>query len=245
VGRDAYRRVIQQRLIPSLRAFNPSLILLSMGFDALNGDVGNCKHTHPAPSAAGGGGAAGKQAQGPQRGMDLSVLDIAWVTTEVMKIADICCNGRLVSVLEGGYGQYASSTSTSTSAVSKVHGTRSSSYNGPQIDAYALVRCLPIAASPCLFNSLYPIADCTAGEHDEPHHPRRGRLCAHASPRRSIWTRAFAPADTLDGASAFARLHLHLHQAPIVYVTISECWELRTVLLTYTDEYWGTVWSTS
>ena len=38
--------------------------------------------------------------------MDLSPEDFAWATTEVLKIADICCNGRLVSVLEGGYGEY-------------------------------------------------------------------------------------------------------------------------------------------
>lgn len=113
-----------QRLIPSLRAFNPSLILLSMGFDTLNGDVGNCKHAQ---------GLRGS----PHRGMDLTVADIAWVTTEVMKIADICCNGRLVSVLEGGYGQYVGSGSAS-----KGYGTRSSNpSDSPQIDAHAMVRC--------------------------------------------------------------------------------------------------------
>ena len=39
-GREGYRQGIEQRLIPSLRAFNPSLILLSSGFDAAAGDVG-------------------------------------------------------------------------------------------------------------------------------------------------------------------------------------------------------------
>ena len=42
-GREAYRQAIVQRLIPSLRAFNPGLILLSMGFDAASGDVGNSR----------------------------------------------------------------------------------------------------------------------------------------------------------------------------------------------------------
>lgn len=62
-----------------------------MGFDAAAGDVGNCRHM--ANSA-------------PIRGMDLLPEDFAWATTEVMKIADICCSGRVVSVLEGGYGEY-------------------------------------------------------------------------------------------------------------------------------------------
>lgn len=40
-GREGYRTAISQRLLPSLRAFNPSLILLSTGFDAASGDIGN------------------------------------------------------------------------------------------------------------------------------------------------------------------------------------------------------------
>lgn len=37
--------------------------------------------------------------------MDLTPDDFEWVTTEIMKIADLCCSGRVVSVLEGGYGR--------------------------------------------------------------------------------------------------------------------------------------------
>jgi hypothetical protein len=92
-GRAGYRQAIEQRLIPSLRAFNPSLILLSIGFDAAAGDVGNLRQFPD------GGGA--------KMGIDLLPEDFAWTTTEVMKIADICCSGKLVSVLEGGYGEYA------------------------------------------------------------------------------------------------------------------------------------------
>ncbi len=90
-GREAYRQAISQRLIPSLRAFNPSLILLSSGFDAAAGDVGNCRN-YPGLQWA--------------RGMDLAPEDFAWTTSEIMKIADLCCSGKLVSVLEGGYGEY-------------------------------------------------------------------------------------------------------------------------------------------
>lgn len=83
-GREAYRQAISLRLLPALRAFNPNLILLSTGFDPAVGDVGNARNGEP--------------------GMDVRVEDFEWATTEIMKVADICCNGRLVSVLEGGYG---------------------------------------------------------------------------------------------------------------------------------------------
>jgi acetoin utilization deacetylase AcuC-like enzyme len=83
-GREAYRQAISLRLLPALRAFNPNLILLSTGFDPAAGDVGNSRNGEP--------------------GMDVRVEDFEWATTEIMKIADICCNGRMVSVLEGGYG---------------------------------------------------------------------------------------------------------------------------------------------
>ena len=46
---------------------------------------------------------------GVARGMDLRPIDFEWTTTELLKVADLCCSGRLVSVLEGGYGSYPSS----------------------------------------------------------------------------------------------------------------------------------------
>lgn len=89
-GREAYRQSIQQRLLPALRAFNPDLILLSMGVDACRGDVGNARHYRN-----------GRQLQG----IDLTPDDYAWTTSKIMEVADICCQGRVVSVLEGGYGK--------------------------------------------------------------------------------------------------------------------------------------------
>lgn len=81
--------MISQRLLPSLRAFNPNLILISMGFDAAMGDVGNQKYS---------------ARNGVEIGMNLLDEDFEWATSEIMKIGDICCSGRIVSVLEGGYG---------------------------------------------------------------------------------------------------------------------------------------------
>jgi acetoin utilization deacetylase AcuC-like enzyme len=62
---------------------------MSTGFDAAKGDVGNAKH----------------QATGEKPGLDLEPEDYAWATRKIMEIADICCHGRVVSVLEGGYGR--------------------------------------------------------------------------------------------------------------------------------------------
>lgn len=118
-GRHAYRTAIQDRLLPALRAFNPDLIILSTGLDAAKGDVGNARHY-----------VGGKESMG----LDLEPHDYAWATRkvryrsllvmafervlsvshvdrdyccyfQVLEIADICCHGRVVSVLEGGYGR--------------------------------------------------------------------------------------------------------------------------------------------
>lgn len=88
-GRLAYRQAIQTRLLPALRAFNPDLILISAGFDAAKNDVGNARH----------------ERGGEKMGLDLKPEDYAWTTRKILEVADICCHGRVVSVLEGGYGR--------------------------------------------------------------------------------------------------------------------------------------------
>jgi acetoin utilization deacetylase AcuC-like enzyme len=89
-GRLAYRAAIRNRLLPALRAFNPDLILISAGFDALKYDVGNARHE-----------GIGRE----KMGLDLEPEDYAWTTRKIVQIADICCQGRVVSILEGGYGR--------------------------------------------------------------------------------------------------------------------------------------------
>lgn len=59
------------------------------GFDGGYGDVGNYRHI---PTE--------------HIGMDLKVEDYAWTLGKVMEIASMCCEGRVVSMLEGGYGSY-------------------------------------------------------------------------------------------------------------------------------------------
>lgn len=68
VGRLAYRRAILHRLLPALRAFNPDLIILSTGFDAARGDVGNARHYVDGTEAM---------------GLDLEPEDYAWTARKV------------------------------------------------------------------------------------------------------------------------------------------------------------------
>ena len=66
-GRVGFRQAVSHRLLPALRAFNPSLILLSTGFDTMESDVGNIR--------------------GGECGLDLGVEDISWVTSEINAVA--------------------------------------------------------------------------------------------------------------------------------------------------------------
>jgi acetoin utilization deacetylase AcuC-like enzyme len=71
--RDAYEHII----LPRVAAFRPDLIVISAGFDAHHLD--------------------------PLGGLQLDEADFSWVTEEIMTIAALNCEGRIVSVLEGGY----------------------------------------------------------------------------------------------------------------------------------------------
>mmetsp|Transcript_54887 Transcript_54887/g.108930 ORF Transcript_54887/g.108930 Transcript_54887/m.108930 type:complete len:251 (+) Transcript_54887:1-753(+) len=73
--RDAYRR----HILPRVKAFNPDLILISAGFDAHKTDAMNWGF------------------------LGLIEDDYAWLTASVVKLANKCCQGRVVSLLEGGY----------------------------------------------------------------------------------------------------------------------------------------------
>ncbi|MDQ6704964.1 MAG: histone deacetylase [Acidobacteriota bacterium] len=72
-GRDEILGAFQDRLVPAAREFQPDLVLISAGFDSRAGD--------------------------PLGGFLLSDADFADLTDVVLEIG----NGRLVSVLEGGY----------------------------------------------------------------------------------------------------------------------------------------------
>lgn len=76
-GDEAFITSFRQRLVPAADDFRPNFILISAGFDAHRDD--------------------------PLGGMRMSEDGYAALTRIVMEIAGQHCNGRLVSVLEGGY----------------------------------------------------------------------------------------------------------------------------------------------
>ncbi|RLN86294.1 hypothetical protein BBJ28_00001836 [Nothophytophthora sp. Chile5] len=72
-----YREQFRAKVSPRLLKFQPQLILVSMGFDA--------------------------SARDPLADLRLEASDYYWITRELCELAWICCDGRLVSALEGGY----------------------------------------------------------------------------------------------------------------------------------------------
>jgi len=76
-----FREKYRQQILPALKKFNPDLILLSAGFDAHKDD--------------------------PLASIQLKEEDYQWLTKEIMDIAKDCCDGKIVSILEGGYNLYA------------------------------------------------------------------------------------------------------------------------------------------
>jgi len=76
-GGDAFRDAFESVILPRLRNFKPDLLVISAGFDA---------HTRD-----------------PLANLNLLEDDYAWVTKKLMEIADTNANGRIVSMLEGGY----------------------------------------------------------------------------------------------------------------------------------------------
>jgi acetoin utilization deacetylase AcuC-like enzyme len=76
-GTTKFRAAWQNEGLPALRAFAPDLLIISAGFDAHLAD--------------------------PLAQLCLQTEDFGWITDELAAVADEHCNGRVVSVLEGGY----------------------------------------------------------------------------------------------------------------------------------------------
>lgn len=93
-------QAITQRLVFALRAFDPDLIFLSAGFDGAKHDIGNKRH----------GNRLGNT------GLDLTPADFHWITEQIQRVANVCCEGRIISCLEGGYGRVDPSTTPSASS---------------------------------------------------------------------------------------------------------------------------------
>ncbi|KAH8583112.1 histone deacetylase [Cryptosporidium sp. chipmunk genotype I] len=82
-----FRNKIKRFLLPKLLQFRPDIIFISAGFDGHVIDI------------------VGKGFTSCTEG------DYAWFTQQLISIANLCCNGRIVSVLEGGYNTKALSLS--------------------------------------------------------------------------------------------------------------------------------------
>lgn len=77
-SRDAdYREAFERSVLPRLAAFEPQLLFVSAGFDA--------------------------HADDPLGNQRLSDDAFAWMTQQLLAVADRHASGRLISVLEGGY----------------------------------------------------------------------------------------------------------------------------------------------
>ncbi len=76
-GGDFYRQRVEEAWFAKLAAFRPQLIFFSAGFDAHVND--------------------------PLADLKLTEADFVWLTSQVAKIAKVHCDGKMISVLEGGY----------------------------------------------------------------------------------------------------------------------------------------------
>jgi acetoin utilization deacetylase AcuC-like enzyme len=74
---DQLKAAVQEYWLPALEAFRPQLLYISAGFDAHRLD--------------------------DMAGLGFVEDDYAWVTGQLVDVAHRYCDGRVVSLLEGGY----------------------------------------------------------------------------------------------------------------------------------------------
>ena len=84
-GSREFRAAMTEDILPALESFAPDFILVSAGFDAHTDD--------------------------PLASLNFTEEDYGWATGEIVRIAEGCCAGRVVSTLEGGYNLEALKTS--------------------------------------------------------------------------------------------------------------------------------------
>jgi len=80
-GSEAFRRVWSTLGLPAVHSFAPDLILVSAGFDA--------------------------HVRDPLAQLEVEDADFHWLSREMCDLADDSCQGRLASILEGGYDMQA------------------------------------------------------------------------------------------------------------------------------------------
>lgn len=85
-GSAEFRAAYETTLLPALDRFSPQLVLISAGFDAHRLD--------------------------PLANLQLETSDYAWITEQLIALAEKHAQGRIVSTLEGGYNLHALRDST-------------------------------------------------------------------------------------------------------------------------------------
>jgi acetoin utilization deacetylase AcuC-like enzyme len=95
-GGEQFRAAMEERILPRLSAFGPELIIISAGFDA--------------------------HARDPLANLQFTDADFGWATRKIMEMADKRAQGRVVSVLEGGYDLEGLSQSTAAHVVALMRG---------------------------------------------------------------------------------------------------------------------------
>jgi acetoin utilization deacetylase AcuC-like enzyme len=76
-GSAQFREAWEYIGLPALADFRPDLLIISAGFDAHRAD--------------------------PLAQLNLDTADFGWITDRLLAVADMACEGRVVSALEGGY----------------------------------------------------------------------------------------------------------------------------------------------
>ncbi len=93
---EQFKEAMESRVLPRIEAFAPDLILISAGFDG--------------------------HVRDPVASLCLVEGDFAWATRRLMEVAHRKCDGRIVSLLEGGYDLTGLSTSAAAHVSALMHG---------------------------------------------------------------------------------------------------------------------------
>ncbi len=95
-GGEAFRDAFENRILPRLREYRPELIVISAGFDA--------------------------HVRDPLANINLIEGDFTWATQKIMDVADHSAEGRVVSMLEGGYDLQALGNSAAAHVMALMRG---------------------------------------------------------------------------------------------------------------------------
>ncbi len=94
---ERFRDAMRSRILPALDAFEPELVIISAGFDAHHRD--------------------------PLASLQLTEEDFVWATLNLMDVASRHCDGRVVSMLEGGYDLQGLASSVAVHVQALMRGT--------------------------------------------------------------------------------------------------------------------------